>query len=236
MKASSIHKDLSWPKIAHRFAKSDVATHTLAEPEPAIPAAQCADLYRVSSQLLPILHRVDKTKQIVPAPLAAKVNEESGISAGPTKFSNCAAKLYQPQTRWAALHLGLLRMAVECARLAVDVAVTLINFVKNLLRLFRFGLNQVQGAGAPLLQNLHSEAPPSALTFEPVLLSDEPKPLPAEDRAEMLQIQFSMFWMLCVTVGRRICRWMSKAARSWRRPWKPAQPALPLVPQLGKRR
>lgn len=173
MKASSIHKDLSWPKIAHRFA----------EPVPAILAAQRPDLDRVPSQLQPILQLTDEAKQMVPLSLAANVTEESGISADLTKFSNDAAELYQPQTRWGALHLGLLRLAVECARLAADVAAALINFVKNLLRLFGFGLHAVRVA--PSLQNIQSEAPPPALTFEPVLLSDEPKPLPAEDRADM---------------------------------------------------
>ena len=176
LKASTLAKDLSWPKISHRFPESDrFAESNTAKQSPteqptilaanvvtAAPIQQQKDLDRPPQQLQQIPQAVYASNQMsAPGPVVRRLGEVSErldemAPAMNTSFLNCA---------WA-----LSKVAVMCATAAANIAAALWRFIQRLLSLF--GLKTSQ----PLQYSEQSVTP--QLTYEPihhgrVLESDE---------------------------------------------------------------
>lgn len=167
VKASTLAKGLSWPKIAHRFADSDSAKQipaeqvaVFAEPVPATTQNQRADLHRIPMQLRPILQSTHGANQM--SLLAAKIDERlGGMSARVDGMFNVS------DSPLVLTSLVLGKLLLEAARFSAKALAALVAFIRHILTFFGIGLRQ-----AAVVQKTEQKVMP-ALTYEPFMLPDE---------------------------------------------------------------
>lgn len=150
--ASTLAKDLSWPKIAHRFINDELET----EPKSKMPPA-------LKSILLPEQYGA---KQI--RPHAAHQTE---VVLNPEKYNAQVVNLQIGAASKVMLLIGGL-----LAQVSVFLIQKILAFLKRLLAAFGFGMRQ-----ADLQKYEHPDKSAPALCYEPTQLS-LPAPKSAEDK------------------------------------------------------
>ena len=161
LKASTVARDLSWPKIAHRFAESNSAKQTSTD-QPTTPAStypsspaqpQRQVLDRPPQQLQPVPQAVYAANQMqTPGPVAKRLGE---VSERLDEMMPAVSTSTFLNATWA-----LAKVAVMCATAAANIAAALWRFIQRLLSLFGLKTNQ------PLQYQEQPVTP--QLTYEPV--------------------------------------------------------------------
>ena len=162
IKASTMAKDLSWPKISHRFdfAESDTAKQIPTQaPAPTAPEPVRTVARTVAAPAAPTLglSPFAKTLDGQLEKTSGRLNEMFDVHPSP---------LYKTT-------IALVKIMVDAARFSLRLLAALINFLRNLLRCFGIGLRDVRET-----QYTTPAAAPQLVAPQPPL---EPFLLPAEE-------------------------------------------------------
>lgn len=195
LKASTVAKDLSWPKIAHRFAESDSTKETPAPalgPIAALPVVVAAEPEgrrqdRIPQMLRPLLQKqaAAAAKQVInPSPFAERLNQAS------QRLDDLAPVATSPLLLTS---LAVVKVALYCVQVARNIAAVVMLFLRCLLACF--GVT----AKEPLQ---YSEQPVTPeLSYEPV--KDQSTPAVAELEALDKSASDAVLHVLdCVQNGR----------------------------------
>lgn len=150
--ASTLAKDLSWPKIAHRFINDELET----EPKSKMPPA-------LKSILLPEQYG---TKEIKP-----HAAHQTEVTLSTEKFNNQVVNL-----NLGPASTAMLLIAGALAKASLSLVNMVIAFLKRLMAFFGFGMRQ-----STYQAHEHPDVSAPALCYEPTLLS-LPAPKSAEDQ------------------------------------------------------
>ena len=176
LKTSTLAKDLSWPKVSHRFP--DVQENQIAIPskdqpkiQPATvfdqPAPAAASEYKKPLDLKRVpapLHKTLDGSHVAQQPLAARLNEYlDGVSARVGEML--------PVSESPLVRTGLLvsMILVEAARFTAQTVAALLRFLTHILNFFGVGLRP------RAMPKVEQDAVPvtAALEYEPHFLPDE---------------------------------------------------------------
>ena len=166
LKASTVAKDLSWPKIQHRFAESESMA-----PVPQTPVAGQAP-------------RQEPTDQYAraPAPLRQMLREQHqqrkpATEAEPTKrgWDIDLAEVKRATQDLGPLTQALALLGSACLKYTLSFLKTLIGWIKQLLAKLGFGVREIQLASGP-----------QAVAYEPYTVEGETREVPNADAAAQL--------------------------------------------------
>lgn len=165
LKASTLAKDLSWPKIAHRFAESDAADQIHAQPPLANAAPSTNSMRRRLQEPPAILQSILRPPANQLTPMSAQP-PAGGLTFDMQKFTGRVAALDVGPVSKAMLLLG-----GAAINLSFEALKALLSFIKKVLAFFGIGLRPTAEHAAA------GEAAP-ALGHEPHFLEAEAKVLP----------------------------------------------------------
>ena len=178
IKASTMAKDLSWPKISHRFDFAESDTAKQIPTETAAPGNASPPPARLQNQATdtPMVQLVQS--QPVRALALGPTNDLSPLAKTiDGKLANTSSKLNEmfdvhPSPLYKTT-VALAKIMVDAARFSLRLLAALINFLRNLLRCFGIGLRDVRET-----QYTTPAAAPQLVAPQPPL---EPFLLPAEE-------------------------------------------------------
>ncbi len=177
LKASTVAKDLSWPKIAHRFAESEtlapVTQTPAAEEVPAAPVQAKAesDKYsRAPAPLRQMLREQHQQRQLAPSP---KPKAEAQPA---TRWDIDLAEVDRATRDLGALSRAMALLGSACLKYALSFLNHIIGWIKRLLeKLFGIGVRETQPASGP-----------QAVAYEPYTIEAEAREVPDAEAAAQL--------------------------------------------------
>ena len=158
LKASTLGKDLSWPRISTRFPESDRFASADKELEGQTPAAGVepppalvarGDLERMPSAARNILSM---------APAESETDSETALVSVSRRLGEMAEEQARGGSPLVMTGLFVSKLAVMCMELSKAAAKALLAFVIRLLRVFGIGIRQVEVTPAAPLQIAQSPA------------------------------------------------------------------------------
>jgi Relaxase/Mobilisation nuclease domain len=172
LKASTVAKDLSWPKIAHRFTESPVVAPAPSVEVPATTVQANSDQYsRAPAPLRQMLREHHQQRQLVATP---KPYTE-------TQATKKTLEIDLAQVRAGTQDLALLTQALAllgsaCLKYALSFLKTVIGWIKKLLyKFFGIGVRETQLASGP-----------QAVTYEPYTLDVDAHEVPNDDATQLV--------------------------------------------------
>jgi hypothetical protein len=177
LKASTVAKDLSWPKIAHRFAESEsmapVARTPDAEQLPAGPvqAKSDTDKYaRAPAPLRQMLREQHQQRQLVPAP-------KPDTHTQPTKkgWDIDLAEVGRATQDFGVLTKAMALLGAACIKYMLSFLKFLIDWISKFLAKLGFGVRETQLASGP-----------QAVEYEPFTIDAEAREVPNAEAAAKL--------------------------------------------------
>ena len=179
LKASTAAKDLSWPKIAHRFAESEsvapVAQTPLVEGAPGAPVQTKADAdqyARAPAPLRQMLREQHQQRQLVPTPKLEP--------AQPTKkgWDIDLAEVGRATQDFGVLTRSMALLGAACIKYSLSFLKSLIGWLKKLLAKLGFGVRETQLVSGP-----------QAVAYEPYTIDAEAREVPDAEAAAQLVTQ-----------------------------------------------
>ena len=176
LKASTAAKDLSWPKIAHRFAESEsvapVAQTPLVEGAPGAPVQTKADAdqyARAPAPLRQMLREQHQQRQLVPTPKLEP--------AQPTKkgWDIDLAEVGRATQDFGVLTRSMALLGAACIKYSLSFLKSLIGWLKKLLAKFGIGVRETQLVSGP-----------QAVAYEPYTIDAEAREVPDAEAAAQL--------------------------------------------------
>ena len=172
IKASTLAKDLSWPRISHRFVKSPSATPVLQAPTVEAPAAPAqADAYaRAPAPLRQMLREQHQKRQLMSA-----LKPEP---AQPTKkgWDIDLAEVGRATQDFGVLTRSMALLGAACIKYSLSFLNHIIGWIKMLLeKLFGIGVRETQPASGP-----------QAVAYEPYTIEAEAREVPDAEAAAQL--------------------------------------------------
>ena len=176
LKASTVAKDLSWPKIAHRFAESESMAPVAQTPDAkkvpaaAVQAKADTDQYaRAPAPIRQMLRDQQQQRQLVQTP-----------KPGLTQPIKKTFEIDMAEVRRGTADLGPLTQAMAllgaaCIKYSLSFLKTLIGWIKNLLAKLGFGVRETQLVSGP-----------QAVAYEPYTLEGETREVPNTNAAAEL--------------------------------------------------
>ena len=144
IKASTLAKDISWPRIKHRFVKSPSATPVLQAPTVEAPAAPAqADAYaRAPAPLRQMLREQHQKRQLAPSP---KPKAQPA-----TRWDIDLAEVDRATRDLGALSRAMALLGSACLKYALSFLNHIIGWIKMLLeKLFGIGVRETQPTSGP---------------------------------------------------------------------------------------
>ena len=174
LKGSTVAKDLSWPKIAHRFETQVV---TPSQPAPTVEAAAApveepADQYaRAPAPLRQMLREQQQQRQLVPS---AKPDTKTQTTT--KSWDVDLAEVDRATRDLGALSRAMALLGAAALKISLSFLNQIIGWIKRLLeKLFGIGVRETQLASGP-----------QTVAYEPYTLEGETREVPNADAAVQL--------------------------------------------------
>ncbi len=156
IKMSTLAKDLSWPKIAHRFVDSPMMAPAPTVEAPAAPVPATSKYDRAPASIRQTLLRPPPAQHQLAAVVPQKVEPEPGKKWGIDLQKVDALNL-------GPLSQSMLLLGAAAINCSISVIRMIVEFLKRLLARFGFGMTPVQ-------QVANAQAAPAQVAFEPYVL------------------------------------------------------------------
>ena len=147
LKASTLAKDLSYPKIAHRFTETESMAPVTQTPAAAVEAEAEADTDRYARAPAPIrqlLREQHQQRQLMPAPTP-------NIDAQSTKktWDIDLEEVRRATEDFGVLTKAMARIGAICLKYSLSFLKLLVGWIKQLLAKFGIGVRELQQVSGP---------------------------------------------------------------------------------------
>ena len=163
LKASTVAKDLSWPKIAHRFAESEMQTSAAA-----VEAEADTDRYsRAPAPIRQLLREQHQQRQLMPKPDAQATKKVWDIDL---------EEVRRATEDFGVLTKAMARLGAICLKYSLSFLKLLIGWIKQLLaKKFGIGVRELQQVSGP-----------QVVSYEPYTLDVDVREVSNADAAAQL--------------------------------------------------